>query len=65
MYMENDEYLHGITSGFGARFAIHDSDTYPFPADEGNFVATNSETHVGLRLVSHTPIYKCILYNIE
>ncbi|KAL5005745.1 hypothetical protein ScPMuIL_016903 [Solemya velum] len=51
MYMENDEYLHGITSGFGARFAIHDSDTYPFPADEGAFVATRSETHVGLRLV--------------
>ncbi|KAL5017298.1 hypothetical protein ScPMuIL_006887 [Solemya velum] len=51
LYMENHEYLNGITPGYGARFAIHDSDTYPFPADEGNFVATNSETHVGLRLV--------------
>lgn len=51
LYMENHEYMKGITSGYGARLAIHDRQTLPFPADDGIFISTNSETHVGLRMV--------------
>ncbi|KAL5017299.1 hypothetical protein ScPMuIL_006888 [Solemya velum] len=51
LYMENHEYLDGITTGYGARVVIHDRNTLPFPADEGIYVSTNMETHIGLKLV--------------
>ncbi|KAL5016193.1 hypothetical protein ScPMuIL_005782 [Solemya velum] len=54
LYTENHEYIDGVTTGFGARLAIHDRNTVPFPADDGLFVSANSETHVGLRMVQVT-----------
>ena len=51
LYMENEEYLTGISHGYGARVQIHDRNTYPFPADEGLFVPSSFETHIGLKQV--------------
>lgn len=51
MYTETEEYLTGITQGYGARIQIHDRYTYPFPSDEGEYVASGFETHVALKQV--------------
>lgn len=50
--MENDEYLQGLSQGYGMRLQIHDQDTFPLPDEEGIFVSSSYETHVGLRLVN-------------
>lgn len=50
--MENDEYLKGLSQGYGMRLQIHDQDTFPLPDEEGIFVSSSYETHVGLRLVN-------------
>ncbi|XP_063437774.1 FMRFamide-activated amiloride-sensitive sodium channel-like [Mytilus trossulus] len=51
LYTETEEYLAGITQGYGARIQIHDRYTYPFPSDEGEYVASGFETHVALKQV--------------
>ncbi|CAC5384945.1 unnamed protein product [Mytilus coruscus] len=51
LYTETDEYLTGIAQGYGARIQIHDLYTYPFPSDEGEYVASGFETHVALKQV--------------
>lgn len=51
--METEEYLHGINQGFGARILVHDIDTYPFPNEEGMYVSSSFETHIGLKKVCH------------
>lgn len=50
--MQNDEYIGGLTQGVGARVAVHTSGSLPFPDDQGFFVASAFETHVGLKKVS-------------
>lgn len=50
--MENDEYLKGLSQGYGMRLQIHDQDTFPLPDEEGIFASSSYETHVGLRLVN-------------
>lgn len=49
--MENARNLKGISSGFGARITIHESNTLPFPISDGFLVSTASETHVALTKV--------------
>ena len=54
LYMETEEYLTGINQGFGARILVHDIDTYPFPSEEGMYVSSSFETHIGLKKVCHS-----------
>ncbi|XP_060082851.1 uncharacterized protein LOC132562140 [Ylistrum balloti] len=49
LFMENDEYLPGFTQGYGARVTINDQYSFPYPADEGFFVSSAFETHIGLK----------------
>ncbi|OWF44768.1 amiloride-sensitive sodium channel subunit alpha-like [Mizuhopecten yessoensis] len=49
LYMENHEYLAGITDGYGARVHIHAKDTVPFPYQSGFFVQTGQETTIALK----------------
>ncbi|KAK3094190.1 hypothetical protein FSP39_025206 [Pinctada imbricata] len=51
LMMENLEYLHGITEGYGARIVIHPQGTVPFPHDQGFYIPTATESHVALRLL--------------
>lgn len=51
LFLETDEYLDGITTGYGIRVHIQDQDTYPFPADEGIFVPAAMETDIGLKML--------------
>ena len=51
LYMESQEYLTGITNGYGARLVIHSPNTYPFPWDEGLYISSAMETSIGLKMV--------------
>lgn len=51
MYMDKEEYLKQLNEGYGARLLIHDRNTFPFPAEEGFFVPSSSETQIGVRMV--------------
>ena len=62
--METAEYLQGITNGFGARLAINEDNTYPFPFDEGIDIAAGMETSIGLKLVRQLDsvrVYKSVV----
>ncbi|XP_069128572.1 amiloride-sensitive sodium channel subunit gamma-like [Argopecten irradians] len=52
LFMENSEYIPGLTQGYGARVTINDQSTFPFPADEGFFVSSAFETHIGLKQIN-------------
>jgi hypothetical protein len=52
MYMDKEEYLKQLNEGYGARILIHDRNTFPFPAEEGFYVPSSSETQIGVRMVS-------------
>ena len=52
LYVEDHEYVRGITQGLGARFVIHPYKTLPFVAENGLSVATGTETFVGIKMVS-------------
>lgn len=50
-YTQNDEFLEGISQGYGMRLQIHEPGTFPMPDQEGIFLSSSFETHIGLRLV--------------
>ncbi|XP_033736990.1 amiloride-sensitive sodium channel subunit gamma-like [Pecten maximus] len=52
LFMENYEYVPGLTQGYGARVTINDQSSFPFPADEGFFVSSAFETHIGLKQIN-------------
>ena len=52
LYVEDHEYIRGITQGLGARYVIHPYKTLPFVAENGLSVATGTETFVGIKMVS-------------
>ena len=52
LYLQIEEYLKGITNGYGIRLVIHRPNSYPFPYDEGFFISAAMETHVALKMVS-------------
>jgi hypothetical protein len=54
LYTENDEYLSGISQGYGMRLLIHEQGTFPMPNDEGILISSSFETSIGLRLVRRT-----------
>lgn len=49
--MDIDDYLPGVSEGYGARVAIHDQKTYPFPNENGMFVSAGTESQISLRMV--------------
>lgn len=49
--MDNQDYLKGLTQGYGARVVIHDKGTAPFPAENGIFASTQYESAITLKLV--------------
>ncbi|XP_055956225.1 amiloride-sensitive sodium channel subunit beta-like [Patella vulgata] len=53
-YLENNEYIRGITNGNGAQVLIHDRDVMPHPYDQGIAVSSATETMIGLNLKSIT-----------
>ncbi|XP_069127691.1 acid-sensing ion channel 1-like [Argopecten irradians] len=58
LFMENEEYIDGITQGYGARVTIHEKNTMPFPLDNGFFSSTSFQTSVALKLVDITRLPK-------
>ena len=50
-YTQNEEFLSGISEGYGMRLQIHEQGTFPMPDQEGIFISSSFETHIGLRLV--------------
>lgn len=63
LFMENSEYIGGMTQGYGARVTINDQLTFPFPADEGFFVSSAFETHIGLKQVVWTHVHVLLFRN--
>ncbi|XP_062617799.1 amiloride-sensitive sodium channel subunit alpha-like [Saccostrea cucullata] len=55
-YTENEEFLTGISQGYGMRLQIHDVGSFPMPAQEGIYISSSFETHIGLRLTDITRI---------
>ncbi|KAJ8305273.1 LOW QUALITY PROTEIN: hypothetical protein KUTeg_015818, partial [Tegillarca granosa] len=54
LYMENEEYLEGITQGHGARISISNKNEIPFPADDGISISPYKDHDIALRLVDIT-----------
>ncbi|XP_053395303.1 amiloride-sensitive sodium channel subunit alpha-like isoform X1 [Mercenaria mercenaria] len=54
LFLETNEYLKGITTGYGMRVNIQKPSTYPFPADEGMYIPASMETDIALKLVNIT-----------
>ncbi|ESO89679.1 hypothetical protein LOTGIDRAFT_218777 [Lottia gigantea] len=52
VYLEDKEYIRGLTSGSGAQVVIHDRNTCPFPQNDGIAIASGTESNIGLRLVN-------------
>ncbi|KAL4235666.1 hypothetical protein ACF0H5_004061 [Mactra antiquata] len=52
IYLEEMEYMKGITNGFGARIQVSEQGTHPFPAEEGSFIPASMETSIGLKLIT-------------
>lgn len=55
-YTQNDEFLEGISQGYGMRLQIHEPGTFPMPDEEGIFLSSSFESHIGLRLTDITRI---------
>ena len=52
LYMDTQEYIPGITDGYGARIQIHNINDIPFPYESGLFLASGQETSIAVRMVS-------------
>ena len=53
LYMELEEYLTGISQGYGLRLVVHEPKSFPFPADRGIYISPASEWHIGMKMVWH------------
>ncbi|KAL4236499.1 hypothetical protein ACF0H5_004885 [Mactra antiquata] len=54
LFLETNEYLRGLTTGFGTRVVVQERNTYPFPSHEGMFIPASMETDIGLKMQSIT-----------
>ncbi|GFS14870.1 amiloride-sensitive sodium channel subunit gamma [Elysia marginata] len=52
LFMEDDEYLHGITNSMGYQVHIHNIGELPNPYSEGLSVSAGMETFIGLKKVN-------------
>ncbi|CAL1540637.1 unnamed protein product [Lymnaea stagnalis] len=50
-FLENHEFLEGITTGSGIHVVIHEQKTTPFPEDEGIAIAPATQTIIGMKQV--------------
>lgn len=57
LYIENREYLKGITQGHGARIDIHFPGTIPDPHGQGFYVSSGFETDIALQVVRVLLVY--------
>lgn len=51
LYLEQNEYIPGLTVAAGIRVVIHDQSYYPFPEDKGFSVSPGKLTFIGLEKV--------------
>lgn len=52
LYLENAQYIPGLTSGYGARLAVGEPGQMVLPEYNGLYLSAGAETDVGLTLVS-------------
>ena len=52
LFLQNYEFLEGISLGYGTRLSLHAQGTKPVPDEEGLFISSASETNIGLSKVS-------------
>lgn len=66
LYLQTDEFVDGLTNGYGVKVVVHDRGTKPLPDDEGVFVPSASETNIALRQVntdlSTTLTFQCCIF---
>ena len=58
LFLQNNEFLDGFATGYGARLAIHAQETKSVPLDDGVFISAASETNIGLTKV-------CVLFTVK
>lgn len=51
VFLENHEYIEGITTGKGIHVVIHELKTLPFPDDEGIAISPATQTILGMKQV--------------
>ncbi|XP_060084186.1 amiloride-sensitive sodium channel subunit gamma-like [Ylistrum balloti] len=51
IYVDNRDYIKGITQGYGARVTLHYPGTIPDPENLGFYVSSAFETDIGLKLI--------------
>ncbi|XP_050403174.1 degenerin mec-10 [Patella vulgata] len=51
LFLQNHEFIRGITNGNGIQMLVHDRDVMPHPYDQGLAIASASESIVGLTLL--------------
>ncbi|GFN85511.1 amiloride-sensitive sodium channel subunit gamma [Plakobranchus ocellatus] len=50
IFLDNSEYLKGLTSGTGGHIVIHKSNTFAFPDTDGLALAAGMEVNIALRM---------------
>ena len=60
LFLQNNEFLDGFATGYGARLAIHAQETKSVPLDDGVFISAASETNIGL-----TKVCTSILFTVK
>ena len=48
LFLQTDEFISGLTNGYGIKMVVHDRGTKPLPQDEGIFIAAATESNIGL-----------------
>ena len=61
LYLQTNEFLKGLTNGYGIRMTLQRPQTYPFPYDQGIFVPAAMETSIGLKMVRNSGKCSCLI----
>ena len=59
LFLQTNEFLEGLTSGYGIKLVIHYPGTKPLPDDEGLFISAATETNIGLVQVGNSNTTVC------
>ena len=51
LYIEQDEYIAGLSDGAGIRVVLHNNTYMPFPEDNGVSIMPGTKTSIGIRKV--------------
>ncbi|KAI8738698.1 propionyl-CoA carboxylase alpha chain, mitochondrial, partial [Biomphalaria glabrata] len=49
LFLEPDEYISEQTSSKGIQIVLHNTETYPFPEDDGFQINAATQTNVALK----------------